>query len=139
MVTMTTPAFWVHITDGAIDRAPGLLPASWGNVSGLDGLSLEELAKLGWHPVFVDRPPHDPETQRLGAIAATVTGQGADIKVTATWPVLDRSVLDIRSDLIQRARDEARERILDALVDADPDYQAELARIDKAHPLAEAR
>lgn len=42
---------YIHHTDNTIDRAAGLLPVVWQNISGLNLLSDAELKPLGWLPV----------------------------------------------------------------------------------------
>ena len=83
-----------HIKSNVIDIAPGLLPRSWRNVSGLDKATSVELKAMGWLPVvYVNEPrvgeAFDPATQiRTGPTGVSVgdaVPKGAD-KVTGSNP-----------------------------------------------------
>lgn len=82
---------YIHHTNRVIDRASGRLPRSWGNVSGLDRASPEELKSYGWLPVVEDKPAFDPATERLTGPTGVSVGDSVPARatdVTAVWTVI---------------------------------------------------
>ena len=112
---MTTPAFWVHITDGTIDYGPAPLPRDWRHVSSLNGLSDAELAPLGWHPCPGEAPTYDSSWQNISGPTAVEDEEGW----YAEWIITDRPLEDVQTEKLKEIREEAGRRII-AIV---PEYK----------------
>lgn len=96
---------YVHVTDGVIAHGPARLPRNWRHVSGLDGLSDDDLAPLGWYPAPGEAPAHDPRWQIISGPVAVPDGEGW----RAEWTVTDRLVDELRAERsadVNRTRDE---------------------------------
>lgn len=96
---------YVHVVAGVVDLGPAPLPRNWRHVSGLDGLSDEELAPLGWYPAPGEAPAHDPRWQTCAGPVAVSDGEGW----RAEWTVTDRLVDELRAERsadVNRTRDE---------------------------------
>jgi hypothetical protein len=112
---------YIHQTDNVIDVAPGPLPASWRNVSGLELLSDEDLKVAGWLPVVDDAPSFDPDLQYLVHVLGAMVGDdvpvGAD-SVTRYYEVRNRPAESALPSILKRRSLSEREEILASLGDA---------------------
>lgn len=104
---------YVHITAGAVDAGPCPLPAAWRRVSGLDGLSDDELAPLGWYPVQGEAPAIDAATETVAGPVLAIEGEAGAHIVTATWTVTQRPIGTMRERALAAVRAEAARRILE--------------------------
>jgi len=92
---------YIHHTNNIIDIAASVLPRAYGNTSGLNHASPEELKALGWLPVVLTNPPFDSETQvRTGPIG----GQVGDV-VTGNADSVD-VIFSVRDKTAQELDDE---------------------------------
>lgn len=99
---------YYHVTDGVIDDGPRALPQSWKNISGIDRLSNEALAELGWLPqVIVGYEPFDPDTQLRSEPETSVL----DDRVELIYTVALKSLAQLRATREHQAREEARQRL----------------------------
>ena len=103
------------VEGGQITVGPKPLPRSWRNFSGLNLLSAEKLAALGWLPQeVVGFTPFDPETQ-------VRTGPDNDIqadKVVSTYTVREMTEQEIsdKEDEEINASSIMNERVLRGLI-----------------------
>jgi hypothetical protein len=62
------------------------LPSSWRNISGLDGMSSDELAAVGWSEVDLVLPAIDPLHEAFGALVLREDGKATCVVVAAPVP-----------------------------------------------------
>jgi hypothetical protein len=122
---------FVHISDDVVDYGPGVLPENWQNISGLSGLSADELEKFGWFPVSSEKPEYDPATQILLGEELRVETIDGKTQVSEHWKVEDISREIIRTRKLEEAREAALGRIFEKLLSEDTQYQTEIAAIEK--------
>jgi hypothetical protein len=103
------PKMYLHLVDGVVDLGPGPLPQNWRNVAGLDGLSDEELAPLGWYPCPGEAPAYDPAWQTISGPVA-VLDEGV---WRLEWTVTERVRGEVQAERLAAVRAEAGRRILD--------------------------
>ena len=86
-------AKYCFVEAGVIEAGPKTLPANWKNISGLNGLSDEDLLPIGWYPYRQVRPDLPGEYYYLNDIGMVVEAT----EVVHTWEVVQQLVDDIKT------------------------------------------
>lgn len=85
---------YIHHQGGVIDRAPGPLPKSWRNISGLDLMDAAGLKALGWLPVRYVAADFNSATQiRTGPSYAVAADE-----VVATYAVRAKTAAELDNE-----------------------------------------
>lgn len=99
---------YIHVENGEVDLGPVTLPKNWKYISGLDGMTDEELSQFGWIPCEGEPPVYDPRYQSLSAPAVFRDDEGWFLN----WDIVDRELTEFKKERLAEIRAEARSLII---------------------------
>ena len=108
-------SLYVRVQDQQVVEGPRTLPKIWQNISNFPALSDTEKIAHGWYLANITRPDFDSRIKMQTGPEYIIHASYVDV----VWTVQDQPLLNVKTDLVTKLKEETRNRIY---VDGAPEY-----------------